>query len=392
MAYEARLVGAVDPGLNDEGIWLDSTLVARMGSPAPGTSGNFDLPSLAVLNGSGQVAYMASLQHGGTVTGDNDLGIWIGDGAESLLVAREGDTLSGKIIEDLVAQVGSGGEDGRRTSLNDFGQLAYWIEFTDGAEGIFLFTLDLRWRTAASGGWDDKTNWTVGTPPAQVHDVTIDPAISLTVAGPTGPAAIRTLNVGGGAGIAILALNGGVIGSPNPVQIAPTGILAGDGVINADAINNGSINPNNITINGALSNFEDVNMADGRLVVSDSLINNGNITGPGYLESGGTFSITSTGRVSVPAGDTLVINAKIINQGRIEAINGNITFQDTLTNFFDAGEIFARNATLRFEAGLLTNSTIGFSFGTSDVFGSIRTTLPAASSSRAPRTLLSTTT
>lgn len=88
---------------NDTGIWTDGSgplaLLAREGSQAPGTppgvnfGGNgFGAPS---INAVGQAAFHANLQIGGSVTGDNDSGIWAQNGNSLDLVAREGDQAPG---------------------------------------------------------------------------------------------------------------------------------------------------------------------------------------------------------------------------------------------------------------------------------------------------------
>ena len=96
LAYVAALrqgVGGVTTD-NDGGIWRNSSLIEREGSAAAGVSGGvfqglFDL----TINASGQVTYVGLLQTGtGGVTGDDNTGIWRGN---STLVAREGATAPG---------------------------------------------------------------------------------------------------------------------------------------------------------------------------------------------------------------------------------------------------------------------------------------------------------
>ena len=48
--------------------------------------------------------------------------------------------LADRTIEDLTFVYGSGGSDGRRRSLNDASQLLFQATFTNGEEGLFLFT------------------------------------------------------------------------------------------------------------------------------------------------------------------------------------------------------------------------------------------------------------
>jgi hypothetical protein len=130
-----------------EGLWKFSadgeTLLARTGvGGAPGVAGasfaNFT--SLAV-NDAGFTAVSATLSIGaGGVTAANDEGIWLLSEGAGILVAREGDTLAGRVIEDLEFTAGSGGSDGRPLGFNSSSQLLFKATFTNGDEGLFLFT------------------------------------------------------------------------------------------------------------------------------------------------------------------------------------------------------------------------------------------------------------
>ncbi len=80
-------LGGVEDFFTDHGIWRDNTLVARVGSQAPGTPegtvfGGFQF----VLNNAGQVAFRGDLRTGGGVTSSNNSGIW----RDNTLVFREG--------------------------------------------------------------------------------------------------------------------------------------------------------------------------------------------------------------------------------------------------------------------------------------------------------------
>lgn len=87
------------------------------------------------------VALKASLEIGGGVTGDNDQGLWLLDSSGSgVLVAREGEMLSGRTIAGVSFIGNSGGNDGRPSGFNDEGQLAFQATFTNGDNGLFLFT------------------------------------------------------------------------------------------------------------------------------------------------------------------------------------------------------------------------------------------------------------
>jgi hypothetical protein len=153
-AFTGSLTG---PGVNSsndraifsEGGGLGLSLVARTGDPAPGTSTgvNFTRFNDPVLNGAGQTAFLGFFAGAG-VDSSNDRGLLATDPAGVLtLIARTGDLFDvddDPLIDDLrtIASIGfvtgSGGEDGRPTSFNDAGQLAFRLGFTDGTQGIFV--------------------------------------------------------------------------------------------------------------------------------------------------------------------------------------------------------------------------------------------------------------
>jgi hypothetical protein len=100
-----------------------------------------DFGTLA-LNGSGVAAVRGTLAAGAAgVTAGNDAGLWLLDShGGGVLVAREGDVLAGRTVADLDFAGGSGGSDGHVRSLNSAGQLLFKATFTNGDEGLFLYS------------------------------------------------------------------------------------------------------------------------------------------------------------------------------------------------------------------------------------------------------------
>jgi len=152
------VLGGFDPGvgafINDFGVWSEGggnglELVAREGSPAPGTSDGVNFLRLndPVLNGAGQTAFAGFLTGTG-VNATNDLGLFAEDSLGVLtLIARTGDLLDvddGPDI-DLRTIVGLSfpGGPGDEESLNDLGQLAFIASFADGTSGVFVSTLSV---------------------------------------------------------------------------------------------------------------------------------------------------------------------------------------------------------------------------------------------------------
>ena len=138
---------------NDRGLWSGAgslALIAREGSQAPDTPGGvvFNVIDDPAMNAAGHVAFSASLVGSG-VGSSNNRGLWAQDASGVLtLIARKGDSLevapgdfrtigSGNPSLRLVGR--SGGQDGRPTGLNDAGQLAVGISFTNGTSGILVF-------------------------------------------------------------------------------------------------------------------------------------------------------------------------------------------------------------------------------------------------------------
>jgi hypothetical protein len=109
----------------------------RAGDPLPGTPAGVGLgPIYSLLaNSGGQVAFRAGLTGDG-VTSANDIGVWATDvNGKLVFVAREGQAIDLGLGQPLViTDIGlwslTGGEDGRPTSFNDDGQLAFAVTFS----------------------------------------------------------------------------------------------------------------------------------------------------------------------------------------------------------------------------------------------------------------------
>lgn len=147
-------------GESPSGLWLRSgndgsiAPIVVTGDTAPGTDGaKFNFANSPVINNMGDVVFRADLLIEGDVTFDNASGIWAyiaqgdGRGVGGLMkIAREGDLFEvapgdSRTIEFVDLQ-GSGVESFEPTSaLNDSGQLAVRLGFTDGSGGIFLFQI-----------------------------------------------------------------------------------------------------------------------------------------------------------------------------------------------------------------------------------------------------------
>ncbi|XAM00624.1 PEP-CTERM sorting domain-containing protein [Phycisphaeraceae bacterium D3-23] len=137
-------VGGVDSS-NDTGIWRDNTLIAREGSQAGGVLtgavfGHFLFDDV-VLSNSGQVAYRGFLQSGaGAVTDVNNAGIW----RDSTLLAREGSQASGTPDGAVFASFSE-------FAINDAGQVVYEAHLRNGTGGVDFTNDEGLWIAGTNG-------------------------------------------------------------------------------------------------------------------------------------------------------------------------------------------------------------------------------------------------
>jgi hypothetical protein len=135
---------------NNDSIWIYTgaglSMVAREGSLAADTTGNFSTFSSLSFNNNSQVAFLATLS-GATINSMNDVGIWATDTSGVLqLIAREGDSLEVapsdfRVVSSIEFAGNDGTDDAGRSWFNDRGQLVFGAKFTDGSEGIFVSNL-----------------------------------------------------------------------------------------------------------------------------------------------------------------------------------------------------------------------------------------------------------
>jgi hypothetical protein len=153
VSFAARLTGTGITSANNKGLWIGTSaaslsLVARTGDAAPGTSEGVRFASPTdfahALNDLGQVAFTARVTGTG-VTASNDNGLWVYDPIRGTrLVAREGQTVPVSLgvtrtISSIELRTGASSGDGRATSLNDNGLVAFTLGFTSGINyGVFV--------------------------------------------------------------------------------------------------------------------------------------------------------------------------------------------------------------------------------------------------------------
>ena len=341
-AFLGILNGTTGGTSDNVGIFIGSggplTQVAREGQTAPDANGTISLFADMALNATGQIAFEATLT--GTSDGINDnSAIFLADGIDTVQVARKGQVFADDTISDMDINHSLETNGNERSGLNDAGQVAYIVTLNNAKTAIALWTPPHVHWTAPSGQWSTPANWQSNITPKSLFDVTLDPPTGATIAGDTNNEFVKSLTVG----------------TPTP---GPTTRL------NQDAADLTSLNP--ATINQA----GHVHLGNDRVFNAPTLTNHGLLTGTGQINA--DFNNTPTGQVRTITGEHLTFTGPAnTNNGKLEAIGGTIEFNHPITNAAPTGLIAARDATLRFNAGLTNNDGIGFTFGTSDIFGDI---------------------
>ena len=281
--------------------------IAITGQSAPGIGGNFlnfgTSPSVKPsVNDLGTVAFFGTNSAGAS-------GIYLGDGQQLLTVAFTGQSLAGSTISSVSF---SGGSDrGGGSQFNNNGQFAYSASLANGTSTIQLFTPTLHFRSAASGPWTTRSNWTLGLLPASVHDVVIDPAAALAITGPMLPTTIKSLTINGtGANVAELTLqNTGTITAAGGASTGVSGRLGGSGKIIANFSSAGTIAPGLAASAGSISVTGNVTLQSTAHLALDL----GGLTRKtgydffgvtGLLTLGGSLDVSLLGAFTPQAGNT----------------------------------------------------------------------------------------
>ena len=326
----------------------DLKIAARKGDQAPGAppGTNFDSFFETAINANGQAVIM------NRVLGANQ-GIYLADQHQVIPVALSGGTLASQTIDNIELRdvfTFSGDADGKPRVINDRGQVVFYADFTSGDSGVFLFTPDLHYRNDSSGQWDDHNNWTVGIQPSDIHNVTIDTDVPLTVHGPTETTTLNSLTIGGGTANATLALQGSAIYTPTNVQITSNGTLTGNGFIDRGVNNDGTV------------------LLDGNLAIDGNLNNNATLTGHGTLDA--KLLNNSTALLRVDAGQSITITGFAnTNTGRINLLGGTLAFTQNLINRDPSG-LITGTGHIHTATGLTNRNDIALS-GPSTIAGDV---------------------
>lgn len=148
--FQSSISGGTVDSTNDTGMWMGTagslSLIAREGDYAPGTAGAVLaswMGSSFATNNAGQVVFNADLLGGDTVGGVNSTGMFgYTPGYGLTMITRTGDQFEVspgvfKTIVQFNVQSGDNGG-GSSQSLNDNGQIAISLSFSDGSNAIVL--------------------------------------------------------------------------------------------------------------------------------------------------------------------------------------------------------------------------------------------------------------
>ena len=137
------------------------------------------------------------------------------------------------------------------------------------------------------------------------------------------------------------------------MTVQATGTLSGDGKITGNVINLGTLQANNLSIAGTLSNA-------------------GLVNGSGYLNA--DLTNTASGQVRSGAGEYLrVVGTAHSNAGTLDLSGGGTQqYTGSLTNAV-GGRILLNNAVLRADNGLTNAGQVQVSYGGATVYGPITT-------------------
>jgi T5SS/PEP-CTERM-associated repeat protein len=174
------------------------------------------------------------------------------------------------------------------------------------------------------------------------------------------------------------SVTGGVlsIGSSVITRVGLGGSMAFTGGITNPAGARMFVTDGSVSAGSTYTNAGELNLAGSTATVSAaSLFNAGLITGTGRINN--VVTNNAAGQIRVASGQRLEIlggaNANL-NDGLIDISGGTIEFGRTIVNGTvspSTGMIAARNATLRFQSGLLNSGALTFTDGVSDVFGDV---------------------
>jgi len=322
VAFRAFMRNTSGGPLDEEGLYRGNGFITRKivrtGEPAPDGNGVFRSVWDIVMNKPGHLAFHAQLA--GTTGGSTDeRGLFIGDGFDTVQVARTGDPLLGSTVVELHLATGPD----CRNGLNRHAQVAYRAVLADGREALVLFTPELEWK-GGTGAWAIQANWTLSILPDELYRVAIAPRGSADVAGPRSETTVRSLTIGStGGGTAALNLTyGGGLTALEEVAIGRDGLIL---------------------------------VGAGRTLSAATLLNQGTLAfEPGQAHVLGNVTNSPGAQVLVPTGADVWLHDRVQNEGVVDVgLGGVVNLADLM------GHGCTGAGTTRLEGHVRPGSSIG---------------------------------
>ena len=220
------------------------------------------------------------------------------DGMDYVTVAREGQQVNGRTIDEIFF---NNSPIGIANGLSDLGTVVYEVRYTDGTSAINRWRAQLGWRSQAGDGiWDDESNWFFNMPPNLESNVEINPDTDANVEGPADDTIVNSLSFGNGAGNVNLNASAGSITTFEGINIGNNGVLNVDAgqslLVGGDINNNGVITLGNnaeLLVQGVFSGDGPINGAEGTSIF-DGELSPGNSPGLLTIEGDAVLSDANT--------------------------------------------------------------------------------------------------
>jgi hypothetical protein len=300
--------------------------VVDTATSVPGGTGVFTTFNGGPALNNGSVAF--------TGIGSGVMGIFSDLGGTLGAVATDSTFLDGRRISSFPNGVSAQG-------LSN-GNVAFVATLEGSGPAVYVAEQSYDYTANASGSWDTASNWSFGLKPRAAVPTNIHPTNGSLITGPATSTTIRVLDLGSTAsGQAELRLQSSAQLSVNEYAYIQ---------------DRGKLNLNGSTLSaGGMYNYGEIDLAGGQ-------------TSGGFLSNVGILHGSGT------------VGNDVGNFGRIEAINTQTRFTGHVDNslILDidnqpilTGQIDVRSALVQFGGGLSNQSQLNFSFGTSDVFGTV---------------------
>ncbi len=224
------------------------------------------------LNNQGLVVFDVELNVGTGVDEEGEFVITdqllvLTNGEDFATIAREGEEIGGRTIREIIF---NNNPRGPANGLNDFGAVAFLVEYEDNSDALIYWRPELGWDApTGDGDWDDPANWFFNIPPNPDTNVSIDTDTDSNLSGPADDVTVNAVSLGNGAGQATLSFNGGNIATREGTTIGPNGSL----VVPTGAM---------VALTGPVANDGSIELgSNSELTVAGGYSGSGSLGGPG---------------------------------------------------------------------------------------------------------------